>query len=72
MLGFCFFSFVVLFYTHKENKTLYLNYLAWLVFIVVILLEIIFLIELLLTGNTFELTKTNYATMRIQYIHSIG
>ena len=69
-LFFSLYSFAVLFYAHKENKTWYINYLAWLCLVVVLLLEVIFLISLLVTGNTYDLIKTSYGTLRIEYVHS--
>ncbi len=38
----------------------------------VIVLEIVFLIILLVNGNAYELTKTSYGTLRVDYYHSLN
>jgi hypothetical protein len=73
LLATCFsiFGFVSLFYFYPTRKhTLFLNFVAWGALFLVTLLEVIFLVSLLVNANTYELVKTNYNTLRIQYYHS--
>ena len=44
--------------------------MAWGALFLVTFLEIIFLVSLLVNANTYELVRTNYNTLRIQYYHS--
>jgi hypothetical protein len=65
------FSFVSLYAGASKNRIYGLNYIAWGVLALVTVLELIFLISLLVTGNAYELVKTSYGTLRIDYFHTL-
>ena len=64
-------SLFILFEVYPKRKhTAHLNYLTWGALLLVTLLEVIFLVSLIVNGNNYELVKTNYGTLRMQYYHS--
>lgn len=65
------YSFFVLYIGASKNKMWGLNYISWGALWLVTLLELIFLISLLVTGNAYELVKTSYGTLRIDYFHTL-
>ena len=54
----------------KRQHTAHLNYLTWAALFLVTFLEVIFLVSLIVNANNYELVKTNYGTLRMQYYHS--
>jgi uncharacterized membrane protein YjgN (DUF898 family) len=46
------------------------NYIAWFTLVFVTVIELIFLISLLIQANVYILIRTNYSTLRVEYLHS--
>lgn len=68
---FSLYSFVALYKCGPKHNIIGLNYISWSVLWLVTLLELIFLISLLVNGNDYELVKTSYGTLRIDYFHTL-
>eukprot|EP00347_Sterkiella_histriomuscorum_P000378 403376093 len=64
------YALIALFFLYRNKKTGYLHYYAWFTLIAVTLLELIFLISLLIQANNYILIRTNYSTLRVEYLHS--
>ena len=56
---------------HKKSSLYGLNVFAWVALFSVVVLELVFLIGMLVKGNEYKLVKTNYGTLRVDYIHSL-
>jgi uncharacterized membrane protein YciS (DUF1049 family) len=64
------YGFIVVFILHKDKKTWSVNVISWLILVVVTFLEYVFLISLLIHANNYNLIRTNYGTLRVEYLHT--
>ncbi len=64
------YALVCLFVLTKRKKTGLVNYISWVILIVVTVLELVFLISLLLQANHYQLVRTSYGIKMLEYLHS--
>ncbi|CDW72336.1 UNKNOWN [Stylonychia lemnae] len=69
-LIFSVYALFALFFLQRNKKTGLVNYIAWFSLFLVTVLELIFLTSLLIQANYYILIRTNYSTLRVEYLHS--